>query len=71
MRGTHPQSTASDIYVFGLLLSLLCKNKPYEPLCELAFACINGSPEKRPSTQELVAELLNCSHQSGIASSKK
>lgn len=71
VRGTHPQSTASDIYAFGLLLSLLCKNKRYEPLRELAFACINGSPENRPSTQHLVAELLNCSHQSGIASYKK
>ena len=72
VRGTRSQSTASDIYAFGLLLSLLCKNKPYvEPLRKLAFACINGSPEKRPSTQHLVAELLNRSHQSGIASSKK
>lgn len=58
VRGTHPQSPASDVYGFGLLLSLLCKyNKTYEPLRKLAFSCINGSPEKRPTTQQLVAEL--------------
>lgn len=57
VRGTHPQSQASDIYAFGLLLSLLCKYEQYEPLRKLAFSCINGSPEKRPTTQQLVAEL--------------
>lgn len=57
VRGTHPQSTASDVYGFGLLLSWLCKYKFYEPIRKLAFSCINGTPEKRPSTQELVAEL--------------
>ena len=58
VRGTHPQSPASDVYGFGLLLSLLCKyNKTYEPLRKLAFSCINGSPEKRPTTQQLVAAL--------------
>lgn len=57
VRGTHPQSQASDVYAFGLLLSLLCKHKPYEPLRKLAFSCINGTPEKRPTTQHLVAEL--------------
>ena len=58
MRGTHPQCPASDVYGFGLLLSLLCKyNKTYEPLRKLAFSCINGTPEKRPTTQQLVAAL--------------
>lgn len=57
VRGTHPQSTASDVYAFGLLLSWLCKYKIYEPIRKLAFSCINGTPEKRPSTQQLVAEL--------------
>ena len=57
VRGTHPQSPASDVYGFGLLLSLLCKYKPYEPLRKMAFSCINGTPEKRPTTQQLVAEL--------------
>ena len=47
VRGTNPQSPASDVYGFELLLSLLCKyNKTYEPLRKLAFSCINGSPEK-------------------------
>ena len=58
VRGTHPQSPASDVYGFGLLLSLLCKyNKTYEPLRKLAFSYINGSPEKRPTTQQLVVAL--------------
>ena len=39
VRGTHPQSPASDVYGFWLLLSLLCKyNKTYEPLRKLAFS---------------------------------
>ena len=46
IRGTHPQSQASDIYAFGLLLSLLCKHKPNEDLCKLAVWCIKGNPEK-------------------------
>ena len=57
VRGTHPQSPASDVYGYGLLLSLLCKYKTNEVLRKLAFSCINGSPEKRPTTQQLVAEL--------------
>lgn len=57
IRGTHPQSQASDIYAFGLLLSLLCKHKPNEDLCKLAVWCIKGNPEKRPQTQQLATEL--------------
>ena len=56
VRGTHPQSPASDVYGFGLLLSLLCKYKS-NYLHKLAFSCINETPEKRPTTQQLVAEL--------------
>ena len=57
VRGTHPQSEASDIYAFGLLLSLLCKYKPNEALRKLAVWCINGNPEKRPQTQQLATKL--------------
>ena len=58
VRGTNPQSPASDVYGFGLLLSQLSKyNKTYEPLRKLAFSCIHKSPEKRPTTQQLVAAL--------------
>lgn len=57
VRGTHSQSIASDVYAFGLLLSLLCKHKRYEPLRKLAFSCINGTPEKRPTTTQLLTEL--------------
>ena len=57
IRGTHPQSQASDIYAFGLLLSLLCKHKPNEALRKLAVCCIKGNPEKRPPTQQLATEL--------------
>ena len=46
VRGTHPQSPASDVYGFGLLLSLLCKYTTNEVLRKLAFSCINGSPRK-------------------------
>jgi len=61
VRGTHPQSQASDVYALGLLLSLLCK---YEPLRKLAFSCINGTREKRPTTRHLVAELQSqCTNQ--------
>ena len=64
VRGTHPQSQASDVYAFGLLLPLLCQHKPYEPLRKLAFSCINGTPEKRPTTRHLVAELQSqCTNQ--------
>ena len=48
VRGTHAQSQASDVYAFGLLLSLLCKYKPFEPLRKLAVGCIKGNPEKGP-----------------------
>ena len=57
VRGTHLQSPATDVYGFGLLMSLLCKYKTNEVLRKLAISCINGSPEKRPTTKQLVAQL--------------
>lgn len=59
VRGTHKQSTASDIYSFGLLISLVCKHFPCEPLRKLAFQCIHCNPNKRPLLIHLQNEFHN------------
>lgn len=56
VRGTHKQSTASDVYSFGLLISLVCKYYLCEPLRKLAFQCIHCNPSKRPQIVHLKNE---------------
>ena len=55
--GISPQSTESDVYSFGQLISLICKYNNVEGLRLLAVKCINGSSQKRPNVNAIIAEL--------------
>lgn len=59
VRGTHPPSTASDVYAFGLIISLICHYYKFENLRRIAVQCIHGTPEKRPSMDAIITTLDN------------
>lgn len=55
--GTHPPSPASDVYAFGLLISLICHFNTYDDLRKIAVKCIHGTPEKRPNMDAIISDL--------------
>jgi serine/threonine protein kinase len=57
VRGTHPPSKASDVYAFGLVISLLCFYQRIENLRLIAVSCINGTPERRPTIEQIITKL--------------
>lgn len=58
VRGTHPHSTASDVYAFGLVISLICHYNKYEDLRCIAVQCIHGTPRRRPVIEEIISQLF-------------
>lgn len=58
VRGTHPHSKASDVYAFGLVISLVCHYTQYEDLRIIAVKCIHGTPCKRPGIGNITSELF-------------
>ena len=59
VRGTHPPTKASDIYAFGLIISLVCFYHKIESLRLIAVSCIHGTPERRPCAKEVTEKLQN------------
>jgi serine/threonine protein kinase len=54
VEGTHPPTKASDVYAFGLIISLICFYRKIESLRLIAFLCINGNPERRPTVHQII-----------------
>lgn len=57
VQGTHPPTTASDIYAFGLVISLICFYHKIETLRLIAVSCIIGNPERRPTINQIIDQL--------------
>ena len=55
--GTHPPTKASDIYAFGLIISLVCFYHRIETLRLIGVTCINGTPERRPTIDQIIDQL--------------
>jgi serine/threonine protein kinase len=55
--GKQTQSAASDIYSFGQVISLVCHYNRYEELRKIAVQCINGTPSRRPTIDNLISQL--------------
>lgn len=61
VRGISAPSQASDIYAFGLIISLVCyHNKGFEKLRQIAVQCIHGTPHRRPSIEQIITNLELC-----------
>ncbi|CAB4042611.1 probable serine threonine- kinase gdt4 [Paramuricea clavata] len=57
VQGTHPPAKASDIYAFGLVISLICFYHKIENLRLIAVTCINGTPERRHTIDQIIDQL--------------
>jgi serine/threonine protein kinase len=57
VRGTRPPTKASDIYAFGLVISLICFYHKIENLRLIAVNCINGTPERRHTINQIIDRL--------------
>ena len=60
--GKQIPSAASDIYSFGQVISLVCHYNPSDDLSKIVRQCINGTPSKKPTIEDLFTQLnLLCS----------
>jgi serine/threonine protein kinase len=57
INGTHKQSTKSDIFSLGVLMTNVCKCHKYEQLSGLAKECTNDNPIERPTLVDIGLKL--------------